>query len=89
MLIILVGDIPSSIINYRFLTTETNSKALYIFCCLFTTLSVKLFVVNVQIFLYNCIFGKENNIHVLKMKAHFQKEPHFENESLHCVSSGS
>ena len=33
----------SGIINYRFLTTETNLKALYIFHCLFTTSSVKLF----------------------------------------------
>ena len=47
------------VINNRFLTTETNSKALYIFCCLFTTSSVKLFVVNVQIFVYNCVFWKK------------------------------
>ena len=39
----------SGIMNYRFLTTKTNSKALYIFCCCFTTSSVKLFVVTVQI----------------------------------------
>ena len=79
----------SIIINYRFLTTETNLKALYIFCCLFTTSSVKLFVVNVQLFVYNCVvvfFGKRKNknhktFHVLKMKAHFEREPHFENES--------
>ena len=36
---------PYNVINYRFLTTETNLKASYIFCCLFTTSSVKLFVV--------------------------------------------
>ena len=36
------------IINYRFLTTETNLKALYIFGCLFTTSSVKLFVAVVR-----------------------------------------
>ena len=30
------------IINFRFLTTETNIKASYIFCCLFTTSSVLL-----------------------------------------------
>ena len=47
------------IMNYRFLTTETNSKALYIFRCLFTTSSVKLFVVNVQIFVYHCVFRKK------------------------------
>ena len=35
------------VINYRFLTTETNLKASYIFRYLFTTSSVKLFVVNV------------------------------------------
>ena len=40
------------VMNYRFLTTETNLKALYIFSCLFTTSSVKLFVVNVQIFVW-------------------------------------
>ena len=73
--------------NYRFLTTETNLKALYIFRCLFTTSSVKLFIVNVQIFVYNRVFRKRKNnspktFQLLKMKAHFEKEPHFENESL-------
>ena len=48
------------IINYRFLTTETNLKALYIYCCLFITSLVKLFVVNVQIFVYNCVFRNES-----------------------------
>ena len=67
--------------NYRFLTTVTNLKALYIFRCLFTTLSVKLFVVTVQIFIYKFLFttmffGKRKNnghetFHILKMKAHF------------------
>jgi len=71
------------IINYGFLTTETNLKALYIFV---TTSSVKLFVVNVQIFVYNCVFRKKEKqhsktFHILKMKAHFEKEPHFENKS--------
>ena len=42
-----------NIMNYRFLTTEKNLKALYIFRCFFTTSSVKLFVVTVQIFVYN------------------------------------
>ena len=64
----------SYIINYRFLTTETNLKTLYIFHCLFTTSSVKLFVVNVQIFVYNCVFWK-------KEKQHSQNLSHFENES--------
>ena len=52
---------------YRYLTTETNLKALYIFRCLFTTPSVKLFVVNVQMFVYK------------KQKS--QTLSHFENES--------
>ena len=42
--------------NYRFLTTETNSKASYIFSCFFTTSSVKQFVVTVQIFDYKFLF---------------------------------
>ena len=77
------------VINYRFLTTETNLKALYIFRCLFTTSSVKLFVVTVQIFVYKSLFtivffGKRKNnthetFHILKMKAHFENAPHFEN----------
>ena len=61
------------IINYRFLTTETNLKALYIFCCLFTTSSVKLIVVNVHIFIYTCVFRK-------KEKQPSQNLSHFENE---------
>ena len=65
---------PKYIINYRFLTTETNLKALYIFRCVFTTPSVKLFVVNVQIFVYNCVFWK-------KEKQHSQNLSHFEYES--------
>ena len=74
------------IINYRFLTTETNLKDLYIFCCFFTTSSVKLFLVNVQILFTIVLFGKRKSnthktFHLLKMKAHFEKEPHFESES--------
>ena len=45
-----------AVMNYRFLTTEINLKALYIFRCLFTTSSVKLFVVTVQIFVYKFLF---------------------------------
>ena len=74
------------------MTTETNLKALYIFRCLFTTSSVKLFVVNVQIFVYNCVSRKKEKQHsqnlsnfekknILKIKAH--SETHFENESIH------
>ena len=39
-----------------------------------TTLSVKLFVVNVQIFVYNCVFWK-------KEQQQSQNLSHFENES--------
>ena len=67
---------------YRYLTTETNLKALYIFRCLFTTPSVKLFVVNVQIFVYRKRNNTHKIFHILKMKAHFEKEPQFENESI-------
>ena len=59
---------------YRFLTTETNLKALYIFRCLFTTSSVKLFEVNAQIFVYNCVLWKKEKQHSLNLS-------HFENES--------
>ena len=63
------------VMNYRFPTTETNLKALYIFCCFNTTLSVNLFVVTVQIFVYNCVFRK-------KEKQHSRNLSHFENESI-------
>ena len=54
------------LINYRFLTTEIDLKALYIFRCYITTLSVKLFVVTLQIFVYKFLFtiaffGKKKN----------------------------
>ena len=55
--------------NYRFLTTETNLKALYIFRCLVTTSTVKLFLVTVQIFVYKFLFTivffrkRKNNTH--------------------------
>ena len=39
--------------NHKFLTTETNLKALYIFCCLVTTSSVNL---PLEIFVYKCLF---------------------------------
>ena len=76
------GCFEVDVINYRFLTTETNLKVLYIFRCLFTTSSVKLFVVNVQLFVYNFVvvfFGKRKNknhgtfhISKTKMNAHFE-----------------
>ena len=50
-----------------------------VFCCLFTTSSVKLFVVNVQIFGYNCVFqkkekgGKENNFFLWKYSVGLNK----------------
>jgi hypothetical protein len=65
--------------NYRFLKTETNSKALYIFHCFFTTSSVKLFVVAIQIFVYKFFQKKEKKdktFQILKMKTPFEKEPH-------------
>ena len=78
--------------NYRFLTTKTNFKTLYIFVVFNTTSSVKLFEVTVQIFVYKLLFtivffGKmkkkpHKTFHILKMKAHFEKEPHFENENM-------
>ena len=49
-----------NVINHRFLTIETNLKA---FCCLFSTSSVKLFIVNVQIFVYSCVFRKKEKQH--------------------------
>ena len=44
-------------------------------CCLFTTSSVKRFVVNAHVFVYNCVFLKKEkqhsqNLSHLKMKAH-------------------
>ena len=71
------------VVNYRFLTTETNSKALYIFPYFNTTSSVKLFVVTVQIFVYKFLFtivffGKRKKphetFHIFKMKTHFEKK---------------
>ena len=56
-------DLPG-IVNYRFLTTEINLKALCIFRCFFTTSSVKLFVVTRQIFfVYNCVVWKKEEHH--------------------------
>ena len=64
------------VIDYRQLKTETNLKALYIYiyCCLFIASSVKLFVVKLQIFVYNCVFWK-------KEKQHSQNLSHFEKKS--------
>ena len=75
--------------NYRFLTTETNLKALYIYILLFFYNLI--IVVTINIFVYEFLFttvffGKRKNnthetFHILKMKAHFEKEPHFGSES--------
>ena len=72
------------------MATETNLKALHIFRCFFTTSSVKLFVVTIQIFIYKFLstivfFGKRKNnthktFHILETKAH--SETHFENENI-------
>ena len=63
--------------NYRFLTTETNSKALYIY------IHILLFVRNLVSkaicsectdFVYNCVFQKKEKQHSLNLSD-------FENES--------
>ena len=84
------------VINCRFPTTETNSKALYI--SWFSPPHQKLFLVTVQIFVKSADFclqlcfserwkktsrNLSHHFHILislKMNAHFQKELHFENE---------
>ena len=50
---VLFGQAPQHVT----IATQVSSM-LFIFRCLFTTSSVKLFVVNVQFFVYNCVFGK-------------------------------
>ena len=71
------------IINYRFLTTGTNLKALYIYFVLVHNFISKA----ICRFLFKIVFfGKRKNnthknFHILKMKAHFEKEPHFENQN--------
>ena len=75
------------IINYRFLTTETNLKALYIFRCFFYNLISKAICSDctdfcLQIFVYNCVFRKKENtiyetFHILKMKTHFKKDYYY------------
>ena len=44
-------------------------------------------VLTANIFVYNCVVlekGKKTHetFHILKMKTHFKKEPHFENENM-------
>ena len=81
-------------INYRFLTTETNLKAFYIFRCLFTfyNLISKAICSECTDFCLQLCFlekGKKNsrnlshfeNERILKMNAPFKKESHSENES--------
>ena len=59
------GFMNLDIMNYRFLTTEIISRALYIFRCFVTTSSVKLVLVTVQIFVYKVnleiIFFEQEN----------------------------
>ena len=80
------------IINYRFWTTETNLKALYIYFVIFLHNLISKAICSdctgfcLQIFVYNCVFRKKEKythktFHILKMKTHFEKEPHFENGS--------
>jgi hypothetical protein len=68
-----------NIITYRFLKTETNLKALYIFRCFFTTSPVKLFKVTVQSFVYQFLFTIE--FFWKKEKKHSRNLSHFVNES--------
>ena len=73
----------SGIKNYRFLTTETNSKALHLFFCFLHNLISKAFCIDFTNFCLQLHFlekGKKNihkTFHILKMKTHFEKEPHF------------
>ena len=68
------------VINCRFFTTETNLKALYIFILLFVhNLISKAICSECTDFCLQLCFSE--TFHILKMKAHFEKEPHFENES--------
>ena len=83
-----------TIIRYNelyILDTWNKFKSSIYISLFFTTLSVKLFVVTVQIFvykfLYTIVFFGERKIkphkiiHILKMKTTFEKDPHFENEN--------
>ena len=65
---------------------------IYILSFFNTTSSVKLFEVTVEIFVYKLLFTvvlfrkskkttTHETFHILKMKTHFKKNPHFENES--------
>ena len=60
---------------------------MYILLFFITTSSVKLFLVNVQFFR-----KRKNNthktFHILKIKAHFEKRLHFENESITMSTIG-
>ena len=67
------------IMNYRFLTTETNSKALYIFRCFLTQPLISKAIFSdctdlcLQIFVYNVFRKKEKNphetFHIFKMNS--------------------
>ena len=76
------------IIDFRFLTTETNLKALYIFLCFLHNL-IRSYLdctdFYLQIFVYNWVFFRKKEkthetFHTLNMKKHFEKK-NFENES--------
>ena len=88
--LLLSMKLTNDIINYRFLTTETNLKALYIFPIFYNLISKTICSdcadFCIQIYVYNCVFGKSKNnthktFHFLKMKEDFKKEPDFGNES--------
>ena len=82
-----------AIIDYRLLTTETKLNALYIFHCLFSTSLVKLFVVNVHVFVYNIVGRKKKKKtlaepftfwkwkHISKNNHNLKTKGHFETNS--------
>ena len=70
-----------AIINYRFLTTEPNLKALYVCISLFVhNLISKAICSECGVFCEQLCFRKKEKRHSQNL-SHFEKEPHFENES--------
>ena len=68
-------------INHRFLTTETNLKALYILLLVYNLISKAICSdctdFCLQIFVYICVFWKKEKqhhatFHILETKAHFE-----------------
>ena len=69
-----------NMIDYLFLTTEPNLKALYISLFVHNLIS-KVVCSEFTDFCLQLCFLEQGTFHILKMKAYFEKEPHFENES--------